>query len=131
MAAVGVQLGETMGYDQVREIVGITFGGGGKKKGGKKRGGDHSPFMDIYAYKAREHMQKYGSTQAQLAAIASKSHWHSSMNPNAQYTFEVSVDDVLRDRVIAPPLNSTASMVPAGGRSRNEARWRVPAGSAA
>jgi len=104
MAAVGVQLGETLGYDQLREIVSITFGGGSKDKSGKKRGGDHSPFMDIYAYKAREHMQKYGSTQAQLAAIASKSHWHSSMNPNAQYTFEVSVEDVLNDRVIAPPL---------------------------
>lgn len=103
MAAVGVQLGETLGYDELREIVSITFGSGGKK-GGKKRGGDHSPFMDIYAYKAREHMAKYGSTQAQLAAIASKSHWHSSMNPNAQYTFEVSVEDVLNDRPIAPPL---------------------------
>ncbi|MDO9175157.1 MAG: thiolase family protein, partial [Actinomycetota bacterium] len=51
-----------------------------------------------------EHMRKYGSTQQQLAIIASKNHWHSSMNPNAQYTFEVSPEQVLADRVVAPPL---------------------------
>jgi acetyl-CoA acetyltransferase len=90
-AVVGVQLGEAIGYDTLRQLV--KFGGG-----------DRSPFMDIYAYAAREHMRKYGSTQQQLAIIASKNHWHSSMNPNAQYTFEVSPEQVLADRVIAPPL---------------------------
>ena len=90
-AVVGIQLGEAIGYDTVRQLV--KFGGG-----------DRSPFMDIYAFAAREHMRKYGSTQKQLAIIASKNHWHSSMNPNAQYTFEVSPEQVLADRVVAPPL---------------------------
>ncbi|MEY4510899.1 MAG: hypothetical protein RLZZ450_3021 [Pseudomonadota bacterium] len=99
-AVVGIQLGETLGYDTVRTIVGVQRGGKGKRG----KGGDHSPFMDVYAFKAREHMKKYGSTSRQLAVIASKNHWHSSLNPNAQYTFEVSVAEVLADRVVAPPL---------------------------
>jgi acetyl-CoA acetyltransferase len=117
-AAVGIQRGETLGYKQLRELVGVSAGGGGGKgKGkGKRPKADHSPFMDIYAFAARAHMQKYGSTAAQLAAIASKSHWHSSMNPNAQYTFEVSVQDVLADRAVAPPL-TRAMCAPIGDGS--------------
>ncbi|MGB9736391.1 MAG: thiolase family protein [bacterium] len=85
-------LGEALGYDTVKKIA---------KKG---LGSDHSPFMDVYAYIAREHMKKYGSTQRQLAAIAAKNHWHSTMNPNAQYTFDLTIDDVLKDRLISYPL---------------------------
>ena len=105
MAVVGVQLGEALGYPQLRELLSVGRSAGGKKGGKAKKGGaDHSPFMDIYAYAAREHMRKYGSTAHQLATIASKNHWHSSLNPNAQYTFEVSPEQVLADRVVAPPL---------------------------
>ncbi|CBL47357.1 Thiolase family protein [gamma proteobacterium HdN1] len=90
-AVVGVELGEALGYNTVRQLA--AFGSG-----------DHSPFMDIYGFAAREHMRKYGSTPEQLAIIASKNHWHSSFNPNAQYQFEVSVESVLNDRPVAWPL---------------------------
>jgi acetyl-CoA acetyltransferase len=90
--SVFIILGEALGYDTVRKIA---------KKG---LGSDRSPFMDVYAYIARSHMKKYGSTQKQLAAIASKNHWHSTMNPNAQYTFNLSVEEVLKDRLVAYPL---------------------------
>ncbi|HOO71737.1 MAG TPA: thiolase family protein [Spirochaetota bacterium] len=66
--------------------------------------GDHSPFMDVYGYAARQHMNKYGSTIEQLALIASKNHYHSSLNPNAQYTFTVSPEKVLGDRMVTWPL---------------------------
>lgn len=66
--------------------------------------GDHSPFMDVYGYAARQHMRKYGSTPEQLAYIASKNHFHSSLNPNAQYTFTVSPEQVLADRMVTWPL---------------------------
>lgn len=66
--------------------------------------GDHSPFMDVYGYAARQHMKKYGSTIEQLAAIASKNHFHSSLNPNAQYTFTVTPGQVLADRIVTWPL---------------------------
>jgi len=66
--------------------------------------GEHSIFMDIYASLARQHMKNFGTTQRQIAAAASKSHFHSTMNPLAQYRKDFSVDDVLNDRLISWPL---------------------------
>jgi acetyl-CoA acetyltransferase len=60
--------------------------------------------MDVYGFAARQHMRKFGSTPEQLAIIASKNHWHSSLNPNAQYTFTVTPEQVLADRMVTWPL---------------------------
>jgi len=60
--------------------------------------------MDWYAIGARLHMEKYGTTQRQLAAIAAKNHNHSTLNPLAQYTFPQTIEQVLEDRVVAWPL---------------------------
>ncbi|RJP29882.1 MAG: thiolase family protein [Actinobacteria bacterium] len=67
-------------------------------------GTTRSGAMDIYSLIARYHMYKYGTTQRQLAVIASKNHWHSSLNPLAQYQYEIGVEEVLQDREIAWPL---------------------------
>ena len=75
--------------------------GGGEKK---KKTGDRSIFMDFYASGARAHMKKYGTTQRQLAAIASKNHYHSSMNPLAQHQKEFSIEEVMNDVEVAFPL---------------------------
>ncbi len=72
------------------------------KEGGG--GGGHSPFMDIYAMAARLHMQQYGTTQEQLAIIASKNHKAGALNPLAQYQIDMSVADVMNDRLVAYPL---------------------------
>ncbi len=61
-------------------------------------------FMDTYAMQAAWHMKTYGTTQRQLAAAAAKNHHHGSLNPKAQYRFELSVDEVLADREISWPL---------------------------
>jgi acetyl-CoA acyltransferase len=74
------------------------------KKVRKEFSGDHSPFMDVYGFAARQHMKKYGSTIEQLAVIASKNHFHSSLNPNAQYNFTVTPEQVLADRVVTWPF---------------------------
>ncbi len=66
--------------------------------------GDRSVFMDIYASLARQHMKNFGTTQRQIAAAAAKSHFHSTMNPLAQYQKDFSVDDVMNDRLISWPL---------------------------
>jgi acetyl-CoA acyltransferase len=71
---------------------------------GEKKEGAHSGFMDIYAMGARLHMQAYGTTQEQLAAIASKNRHNGSLNPMAQYQKEMSVAEVLADKVVAYPL---------------------------
>ncbi len=71
---------------------------------GEKKKGGHSVFMDFYAAGARNHMKKYGSTQRQLAVIAAKSHNNSTLNPKAQYTFPMTVEQVMEDRPVAYPL---------------------------
>jgi acetyl-CoA acetyltransferase len=50
------------------------------------------------------HMERYGSTQRQLAVISAKAHNNSTMNPLAQYTFPMTVDEVMADREVAWPL---------------------------
>jgi len=77
---------------------------------------DHSPGMDMYANGARAHAKKYGSTQHQLAVIASKAHNNSALNPLAQYTFPMTVDQVMQDREIAHPL-TRAMCAPVGDGS--------------
>jgi acetyl-CoA acyltransferase len=66
--------------------------------------GQHSIFMDIYASLARQHMRLHGTTPRQIAAAASKSHYHATMNPLAQYRVDMSVDDILDDKLVAWPL---------------------------
>ncbi|MFC0220259.1 thiolase family protein [Pseudochelatococcus lubricantis] len=65
---------------------------------------ERSVFMDIYAAMGRFHMQQFGTTQRQFAAVAAKNHWHSQWNPNAQYQNPMSVEEVLADKLIAWPL---------------------------
>jgi acetyl-CoA acetyltransferase len=64
----------------------------------------YSVFMDVYAGFSRMHMREFGTTQRQLAAIASKNHNHSTMNPLSQYTKAFSIDEVLNAAPITYPL---------------------------
>lgn len=61
-------------------------------------------FMDTYAMQAAWHMQAHGTTRRQIACGAAKNHHHGSLNPKAQYRFELSIDEVLADREISWPL---------------------------
>jgi len=65
-----------------------------------------SGMMELYAYMIRWHMKTYGTTQRQLAIIASKNHWHGSMNPKAQYQVSMSVEEVLAAKSIIYPLTA-------------------------
>ena len=67
-------------------------------------GEGRSIFMDAYAMGARWHMNKFGSTQRQLAVICSKNHMHGYLNPLAQYQQAMSVEEVLADKTVAYPL---------------------------
>jgi acetyl-CoA acyltransferase len=71
---------------------------------GKKKVAGRSIFMDVYAMAARRHMEMYGTTQRQLAAISSKNHFHASMNPLAQHQKKWSLEEVLNDVEVAYPL---------------------------
>jgi acetyl-CoA acetyltransferase len=60
--------------------------------------------MDAYALQAAWHMDRYGTTREHLAACAAKNHTHGVVNPNAQYRFPMTVDEVLRDRMVVDPF---------------------------
>ncbi len=70
----------------------------------KEKTGQRTVFMEAYAWGAQRHMKKYGTTQRQLAAISSKNHIHSSMNPLAQYQKPYTVEEVLASPEVAWPL---------------------------
>jgi acetyl-CoA acetyltransferase len=76
------------------------------EKCGKKwsEGISHTIFMDTYATLAAWHMWKYGTTREQLALVASKNHFHGSLNPLAQYQFGVPVEKVMADYEVSWPL---------------------------
>lgn len=67
-------------------------------------GSKRSVFMDIYASMALEHMSKYGTTQAQFAAVSAKNAFHGSFNERAQFRDRLTVEEVLGSREIAYPL---------------------------
>ncbi len=78
-----------------------SAGAGSESKGaGKSR----SMFMDIYAAVARSHMERYGTTVEQFAAISAKNSHHGHLNPRAQFRTELTVEEVLAEPMIAEPL---------------------------
>ena len=81
-----------------------THAGEASGKPFQPNAGGGTVFMDTYAMQAAYHMKKHGTTQRQIALAASKNHHHGSLNPKAQYQFEVSVDQVMQDRPISWPL---------------------------
>ena len=61
-------------------------------------------FPGLFGLMATAHMNKYGTTQTQMALVAVKNHYHGSLNPKAHMQKEISVKDVLASRVIAWPI---------------------------
>lgn len=62
------------------------------------------PTAQIFGNAAREHMARYGTTEAQLAAVAAKNHRHSADNPYAQFQDPYTVEDVLAAKPVHLPL---------------------------
>ena len=69
-----------------------------------------------YALIACAHMDAYGTTAEQLAAVAVSARKHAALNDNAQMRENISVEDVLSSRMIADPLHLLdCSLVSDGG----------------
>ncbi|MFG3493885.1 beta-ketoacyl synthase N-terminal-like domain-containing protein [Streptomyces sp. NPDC047928] len=62
------------------------------------------PTAQLFGNAAREHMDRYGTTEAQLAAVGAKNHRHSAHNPDAQFRTVYSVADVLAAPTVHHPL---------------------------
>jgi acetyl-CoA C-acetyltransferase len=61
-------------------------------------------FPGLYALMATAHMHQYGTTEAQMAMVAVKNHYHGSLNPKAQMQKEITLENALASRVVASPL---------------------------
>jgi acetyl-CoA acetyltransferase len=61
-------------------------------------------FPSIYAMMAVDHMHRFGSTEEDLAKVAVKNHHNGTLNPKAHMQREITVEDVLKSKVITSPL---------------------------
>jgi acetyl-CoA C-acetyltransferase len=61
-------------------------------------------FPGVFALIARAHMDKYGTTEEQMAHVAVKNHRHGLHNPKAQFRKEISVETVMKSAYVADPL---------------------------
>ncbi|MFX1561164.1 MAG: thiolase domain-containing protein [Promethearchaeota archaeon] len=71
--------------DQFESSIGLTFPG-------------------VFGIAAVAHMQKYGTTEEDLARVAVKAHKNASTNPLAQFQKEITLEKALTPRYIAWPL---------------------------
>jgi acetyl-CoA acetyltransferase len=60
--------------------------------------------LDVCALAVERHMQRYGTTSAQIAASAAKNHSHAVHNERAQYRTAMTVAEVLADKAVVGPL---------------------------
>ena len=61
-------------------------------------------FPAYYALHAVQHMEKFGTTQEDLAKVAVKNHRYGAINPVAHLRHEITVEKALNSSVIAWPL---------------------------
>ncbi len=61
-------------------------------------------FPAIYALMARRHMEEYGTTEEMMASVAVKNHKHGSKNKYAQFQNEITIETVMKSKVVADPL---------------------------
>jgi acetyl-CoA C-acetyltransferase len=87
--------------DVYTEQAATTLGGAGDQQWEVAYG---ATFPALYALMARRHMHEYGTTEEQMASVAVKNHHNGSMNPIAQFPFEVTLEQVMESSKIADPL---------------------------
>ena len=61
-------------------------------------------FPGLYALMAKRHMYEFGTTEEMMASVAVKNHKHGSKNPYAQFRREITIDTVMKSKMVADPL---------------------------
>ena len=61
-------------------------------------------FPAYYALYAVAHMNKFGTTEEDMSRVAVKAHHYGSMNPNAQFQKEITLEKALGSQVVSWPL---------------------------
>jgi acetyl-CoA acyltransferase len=87
--------------DRARTLAALMTGAKDVEAEGGEVGGS---FMEFYAEEVRHHMELYGSTIEDFAAVAVKNHAHGALNPFAQYQQTYTLEEVLASPEVAWPL---------------------------
>ncbi len=90
---------EKMTDHRPEEVAGALMGAGSDME--REAG---ATFPALYALMARAHMEKYGTTEEDLAAVSVKNHYHASLNSHAQFRNVITSEQVLQSPVISSPL---------------------------
>lgn len=61
-------------------------------------------FPGLYALMAKRHMYEYKTTEEQMASVSVKNHENASKNRYAHFQRRISIEDVMRSKVVAEPL---------------------------
>tara|TARA_B100000029_G_scaffold448259_1_gene470656 strand:- start:829 stop:1995 length:1167 start_codon:yes stop_codon:yes gene_type:complete len=61
-------------------------------------------FASLHAMIAQSHMDEFGTTREELSSISEKNHYHASMNPMAQFPFQISGEAVSNSGIVSSPL---------------------------
>jgi acetyl-CoA C-acetyltransferase len=93
----GVEKMTEVGGNQVSDVL----GGAGDQEWELFLG---ATFPGIYALMAKRHMHEYGTTEDMLASVAVKNHKHGANNKYAQFQKEITMETVLKSKVVADPL---------------------------
>ena len=73
-------------------------------------------FPGLYALLATAHMDKYGTTEENLAKVAVKNHHNGTLNPNAHMQKEITLEKAMTSKVVAWPLKLyDCSLITDGG----------------
>ena len=57
-----------------------------------------------WSLNAKRHMYEHGTTEEQIAKVAVKNHYNSTLNPNAHYTEEMDLEEVMNSRLVCDPI---------------------------
>ncbi len=61
-------------------------------------------FPGLYALMAKRHMYEYGTTEEMMAAVSVKNHDNAVHNPFAQFRKKITIDEVLKSKMVSDPL---------------------------
>ncbi len=61
-------------------------------------------FPGLFALMATAHMDRYGTTEEEMAMVAVKNHHHGTMNSKAHMQKEITLEQVMSSRIIAWPI---------------------------
>jgi acetyl-CoA C-acetyltransferase len=97
VVAAGVEKMTSQTTPRVTEIL----AGAGDMSGEGRAG---ATFPALFAMIARRHMHEYGTTRAQLAAVAVKNHANGAKNPLAHMRKTITLEQALAGKPVAEPL---------------------------